>query len=180
MPRYAFDRLYFYRKVIWLAKGFDRLCWNHAIENVDRRRFLIEWLYKRWLALLCLTEVSPCAGVAVLDSKAEHSNIKDLLHPLAHPNLIVSFRAVRLRGVMQAHQCWKVQVARPRPIVYKSWSSSSGRGIAAASVISFWYASRVAWSTVTSGGARAGAATNSRVLFPTNFRASHRNGFSKL
>lgn len=45
--------------------------------------------------------------------------------------------------------------------IYKSASSSSGRGIWAASCISFWYCSSTAWSTVTSGGARAGAATNS-------------------
>uniref|UniRef100_A0A0E9XM63 Uncharacterized protein n=1 Tax=Anguilla anguilla TaxID=7936 RepID=A0A0E9XM63_ANGAN len=32
----------------------------------------------------------------------------------------------------------------------------------------------------TSGGARAGMATNSRLGSPISFRASHRNGFSKL
>jgi hypothetical protein len=81
--------------------------------------------------------------------------------------------------------------------IYKSASSSSGRGMEAASCISFWYCSSTAWSTWTSGGARAGAATNSwrvvsvslsqvdagshtNVWLPTSFLASHRKGFSKL
>lgn len=46
---------------------------------------------------------------------------------------------------------------------YKSGSSSSGRGMATASVISFWYWASNSGSRVTSGGAKAGAATNSYV-----------------
>jgi hypothetical protein len=42
----------------------------------------------------------------------------------------------------------------------------------AAASISAWYCSRTAWSTWTSGGARAGAATNSRDWLPTSLRAS--------
>lgn len=45
--------------------------------------------------------------------------------------------------------------------VYKSASSSSGRGIWAASFISCWYWASNSASTVAVGGARAGAATNS-------------------
>jgi hypothetical protein len=35
-------------------------------------------------------------------------------------------------------------------------------------------------STWTSGGAKAGAATNSRLVLPINLRANQRKGFSKL
>jgi hypothetical protein len=56
--------------------------------------------------------------------------------------------------------------------LYRSASSSSGSGIWAASAISFWYCSSTAWSTWTSGGARAGAATKSRDWLPTSLRAS--------
>jgi len=69
---------------------------------------------------------------------------------------------------------------QPKESVYRSASSSSGRGIWAASFISSWYCSRTALSTSTSGGARAGAATKSRVALPTSLRASQRKGFSKL
>jgi hypothetical protein len=67
-----------------------------------------------------------------------------------------------------------------RDYIYKSASSSSGRGIWAAFSISCRYCSRTAWSTVTSGGARAGAATKSKDWLPTSFLASQRKGFSKL
>jgi hypothetical protein len=65
-------------------------------------------------------------------------------------------------------------------VIYKSASSSSGRGKAEAASISCRYWSRTAWSTWTSGGARAGAATKSRDWLPTSFLASQRKGFSKL
>ena len=73
--------------------------------------------------------------------------------------------------------------------------TSSGRGAFAACLSSFSYCAMRAGSTCTSGGARAGAATNSRPWLlqefskilkralrthPTSFRASQRNGFSKL
>jgi hypothetical protein len=64
--------------------------------------------------------------------------------------------------------------------VHKSGSSSSGSGICAAASISSLYCLIISALTVTSGGARAGAATNSRVALPTSFRASQRKGFSKL
>ena len=64
--------------------------------------------------------------------------------------------------------------------IYRSASSSSGSGCWAASFISFWYSSISCWLTETSGGASAGAATNSSCGLPTSFRASHRKGFSKL
>lgn len=73
--------------------------------------------------------------------------------------------------------------------------TSSGRGAFAAALSSSSYLAIMAWSSWTSGGASAGAATNSRDWFllvsgtqmlltlmphPTSFRASHRKGFSKL
>lgn len=45
--------------------------------------------------------------------------------------------------------------------LYRSASSSSGRGCCVAASISWRYFSICSWSTCTSGGARAGAATNS-------------------
>lgn len=42
-------------------------------------------------------------GVPGLEGRT--SNTKDLLHPLAHPNLIISSYAIRFRYVVQAHQC---------------------------------------------------------------------------
>lgn len=61
-----------------------------------------------------------------------------------------------------------------------SASSSSGSGAAAAFSSSAWYWFIRAESTWTSGGARAGAATNSSDWLPTSLRASQRKGFSKL
>lgn len=53
------------------------------------------------------------------------------------------------------------QLVFPSEFLYRSASSSSGRGICAASCISFWYCCSSASSTWTVGGASAGAATNS-------------------
>jgi hypothetical protein len=79
----------------------------------------------------------------------------------------------------QAFSCRKsretssaAELSRTIDYIYKSVSSSSGSGMLAAASISFWYCSRTAWSTWTSGGARAGAATNSRDWLPTSLRAS--------
>ena len=51
-----------------------------------------------------------CAGAAILDSEAEYriSNIKDLLHPLAHPIPSVSSYAIQLCCVMQANRIMRV------------------------------------------------------------------------
>lgn len=64
-------------------------------------------------------------------------------------------------------------------MVYKS-SSSSGRAVSCASFRSFSICCCQCGSIVTSGGTRAGMATNSRLGSPISLRASHRNGFSKL
>lgn len=58
------------------------------------------------------------------------------------------------------HPQWATGPTASRP-PHKSGSSSSGRGICAASCISFWYCANRASSTWTVGGAKAGAATNS-------------------
>lgn len=63
---------------------------------------------------------------------------------------------------------------------YKSSSSSSGKGNALAWSISCWYFCIMALSTWTSGGAKAGVATNSNWGLPTSFLANQRKGFSKL
>lgn len=63
---------------------------------------------------------------------------------------------------------------------YKSASSSSGNGNAVACSISCWYCCINCSSTWTSGGAKAGEATNSNCGLPANFLANHKNGFSKL
>jgi len=63
--------------------------------------------------------------------------------------------------------------------VYKS-SSSSGRAVCCASSSSCSYCLAKLGSICTSGGARAGLATNSKLGSPTSLRANQRNGFSKL
>merc|ERR1719304_4565 len=63
--------------------------------------------------------------------------------------------------------------------VYRS-SSSAGRAVSWASLMSFSIFCCQAGSMVTSGGTRAGMATNSRLGSPINFLANQRKGFSKL
>jgi len=87
-----------------LLMDIDRLYCNHVIEKVVRRYSLVEWLCKRWLALLRLTEIRLALAWRSW-TQGRTSNIKDLLHPLAHPNLIISSYAIRSRYVVQAHQC---------------------------------------------------------------------------
>lgn len=66
--------------------------------------------------------------------------------------------------------------------LYRSSSSfsSSGSAMLAAWLSSFSYCAMRAGSTLTSGGARAGASTNCRPASPEIFLANQRKGFSKL
>ena len=64
-------------------------------------------------------------------------------------------------------------------MIYKS-SSSSGNGAFLAASISASYFLTNSGSICTSGGSKAGMATNSRFGSPASLRANHKNGFSKL
>jgi len=72
--------------------------------------------------------------------------------------------------------CW---IGWWQTVVYKS-SSSSGNAVSWASCKSFSICNCHSLSIFTSGGNRAGIATNSKFGSPTNLRANHKNGFSKL
>lgn len=68
----------------------------------------------------------------------------------------------QMRYRQAAATAWSTtESSRVEHELYRSASSSSGSGICAASCISFSYCLRRAASTWASGGARAGAATNS-------------------
>jgi hypothetical protein len=67
--------------------------------------------------------------------------------------------------------CGKVKDGVDIFLIYKSSSSSSGSGAARASSSSRSACNICAWSTMTSGGASAGASANSRFGSPASFRA---------
>ncbi|KAI9589944.1 hypothetical protein GQX74_008112 [Glossina fuscipes] len=73
--------------------------------------------------------------------------------------------------------------SRPYLVVFRQLSlssSSSGKAVSWASCKSLSICNCQSLSILTSGGNNAGIATNSKFGSPTNFRANHRKGFSKL
>ena len=115
------------------------------------------------------------------------------IHSKAHPSPSASKDEARvlLSYVIKWQTRCSTDVTGQLPIKLDFWSwapaslshrssSSSGRAVVWATSKSCSYCAAKAGSMTTSGGARAGMATNSKLGSPISFLASQRKGFSKL